>query len=320
MKFGGENMEILKKSKKIKYSALLNEWLIIKQNDIKIQSYQKYENVIIRINESLGDYYINNLVKEDIINFFNSENIKNTSISICKTMLYIINSSMHYAYKKNYCPYLDLKDIKIKNISKNIYIFSKEEQIKIENKIKEQMNIRKLCLILALYTGLRIGEICGLKWEDINLDIKCLMVKRTIERIKCSTKEEKYKTILITSTPKSETSNRIVPIPNFLITYLKKYKTDDNYYILSNSEKLYDPRQYEAFYNRFLKSCNVNYSNFHTLRHTFATRAIESKMDLKTLSEILGHSSVEITLKLYVHPSYELKKKSIENLVTFMTK
>ena len=87
---------------------------------------------------------------------------------------------------------------------------------------------------------------------------------------------------------------------------------------MSNSLNLYDPRQFEAFYKRIIKKCGISCTKFHTLRHTFATRSIESKMDIKTLSEILGHSSIEITLKLYVHPTYEMKKNSIESLVNFM--
>jgi len=260
------------------------------------------------------------LKSTNVESLFDSLKEKNVAISTKKTLIYIVRSSLNYAHKEGYTEYIDVSMIKFKRPIKTIFVLSREEQNTLENKLKDKVNIRKVCLLLCLYSGLRVGEVCGLKWEDIDFSNKSLIIKRTIERIRNKDENINSKTVLIESTPKSETSNRIVPIPNFLITYLKKYKTDDNYYILSNSEKLYDPRQYEAFYKRFLKSCNVNYSNFHTLRHTFATRAIESKMDLKTLSEILGHSSVEITLKLYVHPSYELKKKSIENLVTFMTK
>ena len=97
-----------------------------------------------------------------------------------------------------------------------------------------------------------------------------------------------------------------------------KFKNKDDYFLLSNSNKLYDPRLFESFYSRVLKKCNIKQNKFHTLRHTFATRCIESHMDIKTLSEILGHSQIETTLKLYVHPTYEMKKSSIENLVLFM--
>lgn len=312
-------MILFKKNSRKKYSELLDEWLKNKENSIKIQSYQKYEAIIFKIKEELGELVTYDLQDNHFISFFQIQNDKEVSISVQKTMLYVINASLTFGYKSKCCNYIDLKDIKLKTLPNKIQVFTKEEQKLIEDKIKEKMNIRKLCLLLCLYTGLRIGEICGLKWEDVNFNGKSLEVKRTIERIKNTDEATKEKTILIASTPKSDTSNRIVPIPDFLIPFLQEFKTKDQYYILSNSEKLYDPRQFESFYARFLKKCNVNYANFHTIRHTFATRSIESKMDIKTLSEILGHSSIEITLKLYVHPSYELKKVSIESLVTFMT-
>lgn len=311
-------MKIINHDNKIKFIKIVYLWLNSKKN-IKVQSYQKYENIInTYICKDLKNITIYNLTKDIIIAFFNKLTNKNIAVSTQKTILYIIKASLNFAYNNGYCHYINLKDIKIKNINKTIYVFSKEQQLLIEKSIKNNMNIRKLCLLLCLYTGLRIGEICGLKWEDVNFNTKSLEVKRTIQRIKDTNDSNNSRTILIESTPKSLTSNRIIPIPMFIIKYLKEFKANNNYFILSNSEKLYDPRQFEEFYKRFLRKCNINYVNFHTLRHTFATRSIESKMDIKTLSEILGHSSVKITLELYVHPSYELKQLCIENLVKFM--
>lgn len=305
--------------KKSKFIDVLKMWLKDKKN-IKVQSSQKYENMINKyFDNGLGNINIKELTRNYIENFFNIQKENNTAISVQKTLLYIIKSSLDFAYNKNLCSHIDLKDIKIKSLNKAICILTKEEQSKLEKVLKEKINIRKICLLLCLYTGLRIGEVCGLKWEDVNFSNKSLKVKRTIERIKNSDKNINSKTILIESTPKSDTSNRVVPIPDFIIETLRIFKNNNKYFILSNSEKLYDPRQFEYFYERIMKKCNVNYINFHTLRHTFATRSIESKMDIKTLSEILGHSSIEITLKLYVHPSYELKRDSIENLAQFMT-
>lgn len=304
--------------KKILFDEILKQWLNSKKN-IKIQTYQKYENLIrLNLNNNLGKITISEIKQLDIVNFFEDLTKKCVSISTQKTLFYIINSALKFAYQNKYCKYIDLKIIKFKSSTPKIQVFSREIQQKLEEELKKNLNIRKVCLLLCLYTGLRIGEICGLKWEDIDFDNKSIHIKRTIERIKNANKESTSKTILIESTPKSITSERIIPIPDFLIEYLKKYQNADNFYILSNDETLYDTRQFEAFYARTLKKIGIDHVNFHTLRHTFATRSIEAKMDIKTLSEILGHSSIEITLKLYVHPSYELKKQSIESLVKFM--
>ena len=309
---------ILKRKKGLYFKDILYLWLQTKE-DVKIQSRQKYETTIkVYLDNNIGKIPLKKLTGDDINNLFKSLQSNNVSISVQKTLLYIIKSTLKFAKKNNYCE-ITIDDVKIKQAIKRVNVLSKEEQIKLENHLKENVNIRKICLLLCLYTGLRIGEICGLKWEDINLENKTLEVKRTIQRIKNDNKNNKNKTILIESTPKSDTSKRIIPIPDFVITFLKKFKSDRNYYLLSNSLRLYDPRQFRIFFERTLNKAGIKHTNFHTLRHTFATRSIESKMDIKTLSEILGHSSINITLELYVHPSNELKKASIENLVKFMT-
>lgn len=307
-------MRLLKILKKDKFIDVIWNWLDTKTN-IKIQSKQKYERLIKQyIKDGIGIIPINQLNSKNIEDFFEVLQSKKVASSIQRNILYIIKAAINTS--KNIS--MDLSKIRIKKEIKPIYVFSKEDQAKIESILKTNINIRKASLLLCLYTGLRIGELCGLKWEDINFDKKVLCVKRTIERIKNNSNNIKNKTLLIESTPKSETSNREIPIPDFIIEILKQFKENDNSFILSKSKKLYDPRVFELFYARLLKNNNIYYANFHTIRHTFATRSIESKMDIKTLSEILGHSNIDITLNLYVHPSYELKKSSIENLVDFM--
>lgn len=301
--------------KNITYNEILKLWLNNK-TDIKIQSKLTYERIINKyLINSVGNININKLKYENIENLFS--NLKDISISTKKILLYIVKSSIKYAYSNKYCNYINLSNIKFKMPNKTIFVLSKEEQNRLENVLKNKINIRKLSILLCLYTGVRLGEVCGLKWKDIDFSNKSLNVNKTIERIKND--DGNSKTKLIISTPKSETSNRIVPIPDFLVELLKQFKKNDNYYILSNSNKLYDPRLLESFYKRILTKVGIKQNKFHTLRHSFSTRCIESKMDIKTLSEILGHSQVETTLKLYVHPSYDLKKSSIEHLVEFMT-
>lgn len=311
----------MKKYRNITYTFndILFTWLNNKK-DIKIQSRLNYEMIINRhISNSFGNIKLKKISKSIIEDFFDSLNKESIAISTQKKLIYIIKSGLLFSYENKLIDFIDLSNIKFRSPKRKVTILTKNEQHILEENLKSKLNIRKVCLLLCLYTGLRVGEVCGLKWEDIDFNNKYLIIRRTIERIKNKDKNINSKTILIESTPKSDTSNRIVPIPEFLIMLLKHFKDNDKYYLLSKSEKLYDPRLFESFYARLLKSCNINKNKFHTLRHTFATRSIESKMDIKTLSEILGHSSVEITLKLYVHPSYELKKASIENLVEFMT-
>lgn len=304
--------------KNINYNDVLKLWINSKSN-LKLQSKLNYEYLIAQyLKHSIGEISICKINKININNLFNSLK-SNVAVSTQKKLLYIIKSSLSFAYDNNYCNYINLSSICLKKEKHNTFILSKDEQSLLESILKEKINIRKICILLCLYTGLRVGEISGLKWEDIDFSKKALTIKRTIIRVRDKENQNNSKTTLIESTPKSETSKRIIPIPNFLIELLKRFKSNDNYFILSNSERLYDPRYLETFYKRILKKCNIKNNKFHTLRHTFATRSIESKMDVKTLSEILGHSSVEITLKLYVHPTYDMKKASLENLVEFMS-
>lgn len=304
--------------KKILYSEMLDEWINTK-NNVKLQTKQRYDNLIkIHIEPFFHNKEIKQLDINDFIHFIQAKNDEGVSVSVQKTLKYIMKASWEYGTLQKYCKPMIFDSIKFKKYTTEITVFSKEEQLILEKQLKRKINIRKVALLLCLYTGLRIGEVCGLKWENIDLTKRVLFIKRTIIRIKNNNPNINGKTILIESTPKSETSLREIPIPDFLIEVLRKFQSQDQFYILSNSEKLYDPRQLENTYSKIIKRCGIRYSKFHTLRHTFATRCIESKMDIKTLSEILGHASVDITLKIYVHTSTELKRTALQNLVQFM--
>lgn len=297
---------------------MLNEWVNTK-NEVKLQTKQRYTNLI---KKHLYSFFVNRITKEltieDFVLFIKIKNEEGVSISVQKTLKYIIKASWEYGTLQNYCKPITFDCIKFKKHTTKITVFSKEEQLLLENQLKRKINVRKLAILLCLYTGLRIGEVCGLKWEDIDLTKRILYVKRTIIRIKNNNPNLENKTKLIESTPKSDMSIREIPIPDFLVELLKQFKLQDNFYVLSKSEKLYDPRQLESSYTKIIKKCGIRYSKFHTLRHTFATRCIESNIDIKTLSEILGHASVDITLKIYVHTSTELKRTSLQKLVQFM--
>ena len=299
------------------YYEVLLDW-VNNKTDVKIQTKQKYENLIENyLKEQFDTQKSTSLKEENFIDFFNTLEKQKVSTSTRKTLLYIIKASILRGHSKNEMPLLDLSEIKFKSEKKEIEILSKLEQSKLESHIlSTKLNIRKLCILLTLYTGLRIGEVCGLKWENIDFENHALYVKRTIQRVKCDDGIKKTK--LIESTPKSKSSIRKVPIPAFIVDLLKQYYTNDKDFILSGSTKLYDPRLLENSFSRLIKKVGLKKIKYHALRHTFATRSIEAGVDIKTLSELLGHSTVDITLKTYVHTSDELKKKAIDKLVSYM--
>lgn len=173
-----------------------------------------------------------------------------------------------------------------------------------------------LGVLICLYTGLRLGEICAMKWGDISYADKSLRVRRTVQRIRAADAgPDEPKTRLVFDSPKSAHSNRVVPVPGFLLEMAESFRCADETYILTGEEdRCLDPRTYQNRFYVMLRCAGVRKVSFHTLRHTFATNCVDMGCDPKTLCEILGHSDVSITLNIYVHPSVPAKRELIEQL------
>ena len=176
------------------------------------------------------------------------------------------------------------------------------------------MDLRKLGILICLYTGLRIGEICALKWKNINLDDGTIRITSTIQRIQ--TFDSLQKTQVLESCPKSQCSIRTIPLPESLIELMRPYSVDNSgAYILTGLDNCFiEPRLYEYIFDKYISEAGIPTVNFHTLRHTFATRCVELDFDIKSLSEILGHANTKITLDRYVHPSIERKRIQMNRL------
>ena len=176
------------------------------------------------------------------------------------------------------------------------------------------MDETKLGVYISLYTGLRIGEICALSWEDIDLSNGLLYVRHTLSRVLCE-ENGKRRTVLIIDQPKTQSSLRKIPINSDLLRILNEmYPKAESRYVVSNQASFVSPRTYEYRYCKILQESGIHHINYHALRHTFATRCIEVGVDIKSLSEILGHSNVSITLNTYVHSSMDLKRSQLEKL------
>jgi integrase len=185
------------------------------------------------------------------------------------------------------------------------------EQKQLEEAAKSYGSGTYLAVMLCLYTGLRIGEVLGLRREDIDFEKKTITVRRTIQRIK--TDKTGQKTEIVALSPKSQSSNRVIPLPDFIAELLKS--TPVSGYTISGTDKPIEPRTLQYRFKRLLKLSGIRGVNFHTTRHTFAARALEQGFDVKTLSEIMGHSSAAVTLNKYAHISDECKRRHMESLV-----
>ncbi|MBN7773641.1 tyrosine-type recombinase/integrase [Clostridium aminobutyricum] len=239
-----------------------------------------------------------------------AESYKRKILTIFKTALKeVLKGSERYAAVMEV-----VKMPKTKN--SNVQVFSINEQRLIENTALRAEDRRALGILLCFYTGIRLGELCALKWCDIDFEAGTMSVMRTVSRTK-NFQQEKNKTVLLVGTPKSHKSARKIPLPDFLLKLSEQFKLrveEENCYILSGSSMPIDPRTYQKLYKKILVTAGVKDHKFHAIRHTFATRALELGVDIKTLSEILGHSNVSITLNIYAHSLMEQKKIAMDKL------
>ena len=194
-----------------------------------------------------------------------------------------------------------------KSEQKQLDILSKCERNRLERFLVGAHEISCAGILLCMYTGLRIGELCGLKWADIDFTNGTVSVKRTVQRVNCCGSSE-----VRIGAPKSRRSIRQIPVPEFVLKHLLRFRAAESVFVLSGQTKPIEPRTMQNRFAAILKRCNVRKVNFHLLRHTYASVCIELGFDVKTLSELLGHADASLTLNRYVHSSLEQKKKYVE--------
>ena len=311
---------------KVTMEQLLNAWIIDKELHLKKSTLLKYKTIITtHIVPAIGNVEIKELDADTINKLLadkmksgRKEGNKELSNSYIKTMSIILSSALNYAVISGLCDPLRGKISKPYVPKAKIIVLSKEDQYNLEKNISPSNSTTELGIITALNTGLRIGELCALRWGDIDMTNNIIHVKHSVIRVAAdSPVNSNKKTKLIIDTPKSEHSIRDIPITQKLQHYLKScIPVDNRNYILSNSTIFLSPRTFEYRFHKVLEECDIDSFNFHILRHTFATRCIECNVDIKTLSEIMGHSNVNITLNNYVHPSFDDKRSQLEKLNT----
>lgn len=302
------NVSYFKNDNNLKIDII--KWL----NKVKIRCKKStYSNYLYTVNSriipSFGNIDKNEISSELIDNYTSKLLCEGLLPKTVKDILIILQQILIYAR-------VNIKITFPKVPKREIQILSKEEQIILENKLLNDINLTKFGIYFCMYTGLRIGEVCALKWENIDIENKKIRITKTITRIINFDDYCNKKTMIIIDDPKSASSIREIPIPSFLIPMLKtfNYNIEPSYYLVTGTNNFIETRTYYNKYKKLLKSINLQKYNFHALRHTFATRCVENGCDPKTLSEILGHSNVKITLERYVHPSYENKVKMMNQL------
>ena len=290
-------------------------WKEYKRPYVKQSTMAAY--VLILENHILPTFGEDNSLPEQSVQAFVLHKIESgLSTKSVKDILIVLKMVMKFGVKKEWMTYYEW-DIKYPPSSENkvLDVLSGTNHRKILNHIQSHFTFMGLGIYISLSTGLRIGEICALKWSDINVTDGILTVNRTIERIYIIEGEKKH-TELVINSPKTKNSCREIPMNKELLGMLKPLKkvVNDDYYILTNDERPTEPRTYRNYYKRLMEKLDIPKLKYHGLRHSFATRCIEVGCDYKTVSVLLGHSNISTTLNLYVHPNMEQKKRCIDKV------
>lgn len=303
------------------YKDWLNEWL---NNYVKItakhRTFIEYSSIVFgHIIPLLGNFDMEELTLQKLQIFVNEmmlkgnlKNGKGLSSSSVNLIINVLKKSIRSAYNfgiVTHC-FVD-KIIRPKLYEKNIECFSKNEQKQIINAVIKDINQPLIGTVITLYTGVRIGELLALEWTDIDFHSGLLYINKSCHDGK--TDNNTFGRII--ETPKTNSSKRVIPIPKQLLPLLRDMKKRcSGKYVISNNGKIISVRTYQRRFSILLQNLNIKHRGFHVLRHTFATRALECGMDVKTLSEILGHKSPTITLNRYVHSMLD-HKKNMMNIV-----
>lgn len=295
---------------------IAEEWKQYKKQYVKESTYSAY---CLLLNSHIIPYFgEKSEFKEEEVQEFVLESLKEgLSQKTVKDILVVLKMIQRFGVKQKW---LEIKQLDIifpiASEKKQLEVMTKENQRKLLNYANENFSFRNLGLIICLCTGLRIGELCALRWSDFDMDQHVVKIRHTIQRIYVL-EEEKPFTKIVVDKPKTKDSNRDIPLSNELQRIIKPLLkvVTPHYFVLSNDEKPIEPRTYRNYYKKTIKKLGIPYLKFHGLRHSFATRCIESKNSVKTVSVILGHSNITTTLNLYVHPNNAEKKRCIEKML-----
>ena len=292
------------------FGTLLEEWMGAIRIRVKPSTFANYRMKADKhILPMLGGIRYDALTAEHVHDFIRQKLENGLSAKYVADIVIVMKSVGKYGARaygfRN--PFTEV--ILPKTERRELQIFTQAQQTLLCRYMAKHCDLTALCILLSMYTGLRIGEVCGLKWEDVDFLQSTLTVRRTVQRIRAE-----HGTKLVIDSPKSRASRRVIPIPDFLMKLLRKQRSSGGFYILSNAENVMEPRTLQRRFKSVLKKANLPSLGFHSLRHLFATNSIRTGFDIKTLSEILGHACVETTLSRYVHSSMERKRECMELL------
>lgn len=297
------------------FKKVVELWQADKQQYVKKSTFAAYSLLIT--NHLLPAFAGNaDIREEDVQQFVFAKLDEGLSQKSVKDILIVLKMVLRFGVKYNLIAHRQI-DIRFptERERQEVEVLSKANQRKIMEFVKSNFTFQNLGIYICLSAGLRIGEVCALTWDDIDAEQGVIYVNKTIQRIYYVGGIER-RTEVIIDTPKSKNSIREIPMTRDLLRIIKPLKkvVNSSFYVLTNSTAPTEPRTYRNYYKRLMKQLDIPALKFHGLRHSFATRCIESNCDYKTVSVLLGHSNISTTLNLYVHPNMEQKKRCVEQM------
>lgn len=292
-------------------------WLSKAALTLKESSARKYEDIFrCYILPEFGEDKLSEVTNQRVISFVDAllaeggARKQGLTPATVAEILSAMNGIRSYAIKRGYSAAFSTECVRLKRSRGDIRVFSREEEQKLLDYLMGNMDLPAMGIFLCLFTGIRVGELCAMKWDDISLEEKRMRVCKTMMRIRTDGKQEE-KTEVKISEPKSACSIRTIPLPDSVMGLLEGFHMPGAFLLTGDSERYVEPRTMQNRFKKILSACGIREANFHTTRHTFATRCIELGFDVKSLSEILGHANVSITMNRYVHPTMELKTENM---------
>ena len=298
-----------------KFSKIVALWREDKKQYVKRSTFAAYTLLIENhILPSFGEMAL--VEEQDVQTFVFRKLNEGLSHKTIKDILIVLKMILRFGAKNQMTEFRQI-DIKFptERDKHSIDILNRSHQKQIMEYIRLHFTFKNLGIYICLSAGMRIGEICALTWDDLDVENGIIHVRKTIQRIYVIEEHRKY-TEVILDTPKTKNSIREIPMTKNLLKMIRPIKkiVNGNFYVLTNEPKPTEPRTYRNYYKQFMQSLGLPLMKFHGLRHSFATRCIESKCDYKTVSVLLGHSNISTTLNLYVHPNLEQKKRCMEQM------
>lgn len=300
-----------------RFAYFCDEWYSFSKGRFKESTCVKYQNMLdkhikprlggcfpLAFNDALVEQFSNELLFEEEL-----------SPKTVKDILGVLRSVLNYTSKRFPGMFPRVEIVYPKEAKKEMRVLSMEEQTKFVRFLLDDMDACKFGILLALLTGIRLGELCALRWENISLKENTVKISATMQRLKDMDLGRKAKTKIVIGSPKSDTSTRTIPISDYAAELCRRMNPKSPAaFVLTGTSNYMEPRALQYRMGKYTGDCGLSGVHFHTLRHTFATRCVEVGFEIKSLSEILGHANTTITLDRYVHSSMELKRDNMNKL------